>query len=126
MKYEAKEAPVTSPSFLDDINLTIVRHLWNGRKPYAEIAGDLGLATNTVRRRVNYLTEAGILQIIGLVDPKAVPRHRSAFMAFKVEPDKINQDLNQIGQMKSVVMAGWVSGRFDVMTCGVFQPRTLP
>jgi hypothetical protein len=40
---------------------------------------------------VNYLTEAGILQIIGLVDPKAVPRHRSVFMDFKVEPDKIDQ-----------------------------------
>jgi Lrp/AsnC family transcriptional regulator for asnA, asnC and gidA len=125
MKYEAKEAPVTSPSFLDDINLAIVRHLWNGRKPYAEIAGDLGLATNTVRRRVNYLTEAGILQIIGLVDPKAVPRHRSVFMDFKVEPNKIDQTLNQIGQMKSVVMAGWVSGRFDVMAVVFFNHERL-
>jgi hypothetical protein len=46
-------------------------------------------------------------------------------MGFKVEPNKIDQTLNQIGQIKSVVMAGWVSGRFDVMTCGVFQPQTL-
>ena len=112
---------MTAPSFLDDTNLAIVRNLWDGRKPYAEIAKDLGITTNTVRRRVNDLTEAGILQIIGLVDPKAVARHRSAFMGFKVEPDKVDQALNQIGQMKGVVMAGWVSGRFDVMAVVFFN-----
>ena len=110
-----------SPSFLDETNLAIVRHLWNGRKPYAEIAKDLGITTTTVRRRVNSLLEAGILQIIGLVDPKAVAEHRSAFMAFKVEPEKVNQALLQIGRMKGVVMAAWVSGRFDVMAVVFFN-----
>ncbi len=73
-----------SQPFLDEINLGIVRHLWNGRKPFAEIAKDLGITTATVRRRVNRLTKGGILQIIGLVDPKAVAGHRSAYMGFKV------------------------------------------
>ncbi|MBW2026261.1 MAG: AsnC family transcriptional regulator [Deltaproteobacteria bacterium] len=65
---------------MDEINLAIIRHLWNGRKPYAEIAKDLGMTTNTVRNRVNKLLKAGVLQIIGLVDPKAVSGHYSAFL----------------------------------------------
>ena len=108
-------------SFLDETNLEIVRHLWNGRKAYAEIAKDLGITTNTVRRRVNSLLDAGILQIIGLVDPKAISEHRSAFMAFKIVPEMVDRALQQIGQMKSVVMAGWVSGRFDVMAVVFFN-----
>jgi len=106
---------------MDEINLAIIRHLWNGRKPYAEIAKDLGVTTNTVRNRVNKLLKAGILQIIGLVDPKAVSGHYSAFMAFKAVPSKVAQVLEQIGNMKGVVMASCVSGRYDIMAVMFFN-----
>ena len=112
---------MSSPQYLDDLNLEIVRHLWNGRKPFAEIAKDLGVSTATVRRRVNLLTESNALQIIGLVDPKAVPGHRSAFMGIRVIPDKVDKALDEIGRMKGVVMAGWVSGRFDIMAIVFFN-----
>jgi Lrp/AsnC family transcriptional regulator for asnA, asnC and gidA len=110
-----------SVPLLDEINLGIVRHLWDGRKPYAEIAKDLNITTATVRRRVEKLVDAGILQIIGLVDPKAVAGHSSAFMAFKVEPAKVPLALEQIGNMKNAVLTGWVSGRYDIMAIVMFN-----
>ena len=106
---------------VDELNLDIIRHLWNGRKPYAEIANELGITTNTVRNRVNKLKKDGVLQIIGLVDPSAVPGHYSAFMAFKVETHKLAQALEQIGNMKGVVMAGCVNGRYDIMALAFFN-----
>ncbi len=110
-----------SPQLMDEINLGIIRHLWNGRKPFAEIAEDLGITVTTVRRRVNRLIESGILQVIGLVDPKALSGHRSAFMGFKVEPGRVEEALKRIGEMKCVVMAGWVTGRFDIMAVLFFN-----
>jgi Lrp/AsnC family transcriptional regulator for asnA, asnC and gidA len=112
---------MSSVPLLDEINLKIVRHLWDGRKPYADIAKNLNINTATVRRRVDRLVESGVLQIIGLVDPKAVAGHRSAFMAFKVEPDKVPVALEQIGDMKNTVAAGWISGRFDIMAIVMFN-----
>ncbi len=106
---------------LDEINLAIVRHLWNGRRPYAEIAKELGVTTNTVRNRVNRMTKAGVLQIIGLVDPRAIKGHYSAFLTFQVEPDKAEQALEQIGAMKAVVAAACVSGRFDIIAVAFFN-----
>jgi len=54
---------------IDDLNISIVRHLREGRKSYKVIAEDLGVSENTVRSRVSKLEEEGVLEIIGLVDP---------------------------------------------------------
>ena len=112
---------MTKPNIMDEINLAIVRHLWDGRKPYAEIAQELGITTNTVRNRVNRLIEAGVLQVIGLVDPEALPGHSSGLVAFKVRPDKVEQALEEIGRMKNVVAATYVSGRYDILAIVFFN-----
>ena len=106
---------------MDETNLAIIRHLWNGRKPYAEIAEELGITTNTVRNRVNRMLEAGALQIIGLVDPGAIKGHYSAFLTFRIEFNKIEAALEQIGAMKEVVAAIAVSGGFDIIAACFFN-----
>jgi Lrp/AsnC family transcriptional regulator, regulator for asnA, asnC and gidA len=106
---------------LDETNLAIVRRLWDGRKPYAEIAEELGVTTNTVRNRVNRMMEDGALQIIGLVDPKAIKGHYSAFVTFQMEFDKIEAALEQIGAMRGVVAAMAVSGSFDIIAACFFN-----
>ena len=111
----------SNPKTLDEINLNIVRHLWDGRKAYADIAKDLGVTTNTVRNRVNRMLEDGTLQIIGLVDPKAIKGHYSAFVTFQVEFNKIETALAQIGAMKEVVAAIAVSGSFDIIAACFFN-----
>ncbi len=106
---------------MDETNLAIVRNLWDGRKPYAEIADELGVTTNTVRNRVNKMLEEGTLQIIGLVDPKAIEGHYSAFVTFQMEFDKIEPALEQIGAIKGVVAAIAVSGSFDIIAACFFN-----
>ena len=107
--------------YIDDTDLNIIRQLWNGRTPFSEIAEKIGLTTNTVRNRVNRLIENGILQIIGLVDPDAIPNHASAFIGFKIEPQKLKLALQQIGKLKGVVAATCVSGRFDIIAVVLFN-----
>jgi len=112
---------MTKSETMDEINLAIVRHLWNGRKPYAEIAEELGITTNTVRNRVNKMIEAGILQIIGLVDPDAIQGHCSAVLTIQVELDKIDSALQQIGAMQGVVASAAVSGSVDIIAVCFFN-----
>ena len=104
---------------LDKIDIQIIRHLWDGRTPYSDIAEKVNLTTNTVRNRVNKLLESGALQIISLVNPNAVDNVSSAFIGFKVLPQNVTKALDQISTLKGVVSAVIVSGRFDIM--GVFM-----
>ena len=104
---------------LDKIDIQIIRHLWDGRTPYSDIAEKVNLTTNTVRNRVNKLLESGALQIISLVNPNAVENVSSAFIGFKVLPQNVTKALDQISTLKGVVSAVIVSGRFDIM--GVFM-----
>lgn len=106
---------------MDDINLSIIQRLWDGRMPYADIAKELGITTNTVRNRVNKMKAEGILQIIGLVDPKAIKGAQSALVTFKVEVDKADEALKQISEIKGVVSAAAVSGSFDIVAVVFFN-----
>ncbi len=106
---------------IDDIDLEIVRHLWDGRTPYSDIAEKMGLATNTVRNRVNRMREEGALQIIGLLHPEAVEGHQAAFVGFKVSPHYAQETLQQIQGLTGVVGASAVSGRFDYMAIIMFN-----
>ena len=60
---------------IDELNISIIRHLREGRKSYKAIAENLGVSENTIRSRVAKLEDEGVLEITGLVNPEAVPRH---------------------------------------------------
>ena len=48
---------------IDKINIAIIKHLRDGRKSFKEIADSLNLSENTVRSRVNKLTENGVFEV---------------------------------------------------------------
>lgn len=106
---------------IDEIDLAIVKQLWDGRKPYSEVADKLGVATNTVRNRVNKMIESGALQIIALLNPDVLPDHQSAYIGIKVEPQKLQVAVQQISALKGVVAAVQVSGRFDIIALAMFN-----
>jgi Lrp/AsnC family transcriptional regulator for asnA, asnC and gidA len=106
---------------IDETDLTIIRALWDGRKPFKEIADKMGLAVNTVRNRVQRMQDSGALQIIGLINPEAVEYHSAAYIGFKIRPSKAQEAIRRIGELKGVVTATVVSGRFDVMAVVMFN-----
>lgn len=106
---------------IDDTDLEIVRELWDGRKPFTEIADKLGLATNTVRNRVQRMTESGALQIIGIINPESIEHHSAAYIGFKLNPAKSKEAIQRIGELTGVVAATAVSGRFDVFAVVMFN-----
>jgi Lrp/AsnC family transcriptional regulator for asnA, asnC and gidA len=108
---------------LDELDLKIVRLLWDGRTPYADIAKKVGLTTNTVRARVTRLKDEGILQIIGLVDPFAIPGHSAAFIGFSVEARRLVKIAEEIRKLKGIVGCACVSGRFNLIAMVMFNEQ---
>ena len=50
----------------------IIEHLQaDGRRPFTQIAADLGVSEAAVRARTNRLIERGYLQVVGVTDPSS-------------------------------------------------------
>ena len=111
----AKVSPLASPS--DDLNKRIIRMLQDdGRLPYDEIAARLGVSAGTVRNRVTRMREAGLLQIVAVVDPVAVDYETDAMLGIKtargVAPEQVAR---RLAEYSAVVYIVWVSGQFDLL-----------
>jgi Lrp/AsnC family transcriptional regulator for asnA, asnC and gidA len=100
---------------IDAVNIEIIKHLRDGRKSYRHIAQKLGISENTVRSRVNHLTEEGILEICGLVDPEAITGHRVVFIGVKLSSLNLVEKGKEFSKLKGVVSVSVVTGRFDLM-----------
>jgi Lrp/AsnC family transcriptional regulator for asnA, asnC and gidA len=100
---------------IDTLNISIIRHLREGRKSYKLISKDLGVSENTVRSRVNKLEDEGVLEIAGLVDPAAIPRHRVVMVGVKLNTMDLVKKGAEFSRVRGVVSVSVVTGRFDLI-----------
>ncbi len=99
----------------DELDIQILQHLRDGRKSFSEIAKELSVAVNTIRARVNKLTEKGSLTITGLIDPGKMDNHFLAIVAIKSKTmDLINKG-EEFSKLKGVVSVSVVTGKFDLI-----------
>ncbi len=116
----AKTKP-TRTTLMDDLNIDIIRHLADGRKTFKEIAQSLGVAENTIRSRVTKLIDQGILRIAAMVNPSAMPGHYTAYFGLNTIPNQAARIAQEISELKGVISAVCVTGRFDVMCLILFN-----
>jgi Lrp/AsnC family transcriptional regulator for asnA, asnC and gidA len=107
---------------IDKINLSIIKHLRNGRKSYKKIAEELALSENTVRSRVNRLIEEGVLEITGLVDAEAVADHRVVIVGVKLATMELVTKGEEFSRLKGVIAVSVVTGRFDLILVVLLKP----
>lgn len=100
---------------IDETNLAIIKHLREGRKSFQKIAEELSITENTVRARVNRLTEEGLLDIAGLVDPEVLPGHRLAMVGIKLGTMDLVKKGKAFSKLKGVVSVSVVTGRYDLI-----------
>lgn len=102
---------------MDALDRQILEHLAvDGRRPYAQIAKDLGVATATVHQRVKRLRERGIIKGYRLeLDWEAVGLPVAAVISISSQADKslvaVAEDLRSIPYVASCVA---VTGEFDM------------
>jgi Lrp/AsnC family transcriptional regulator for asnA, asnC and gidA len=100
---------------IDELNISIIRHLQDGRKSYKSIAEDLGVSENTVRSRVGKLEKEGVLNIAGVVDPEAIPLHRVVMVGVKLNTMDLVKKGEEFSRIRGVVSVSVVTGRFDLI-----------
>ncbi len=73
---------------IDEIDAQLIRRLQvDGRRPYTQLAREVGLSEAAVRQRVQRLLDSGVMQIVAVTDPLQLGLHRQAMILIKVEGD---------------------------------------
>ena len=109
------DSSMASQSLLDAPNRAIIEALQrDGRQPYGAIADAVGLSEAAVRRRVQRLRDAGILQIVGVTDPLQLGFTRQAMVGISVEGDVriVADKLSALSEVDYVIIC---AGSFDLL-----------
>ena len=106
----------TGPSgLLDDANRAIIEALQrDGRLPYGAIAEEVGLSEAAVRRRVQRLRDAGVIQIVGVTDPLQLGFHRQAMVGVRVDGD-VRSVADKLAELEEVDYMVMCAGSFDLL-----------
>ncbi|GLW62625.1 AsnC family transcriptional regulator [Actinomadura rubrobrunea] len=100
---------------LDETARQIIEQLQqDGRRSYAAIGKAVGLSEAAVRQRVQKLLDAGVVQIVGIADPRMLGFKRRLMIGVKCEGDleRIADDLAAIEETDHVVIT---AGSFDIL-----------
>ncbi|MSV73235.1 MAG: AsnC family transcriptional regulator [Actinobacteria bacterium] len=100
---------------LDDTSKAIIEQLQqDGRRPYSVIGRAVGLSEAAVRQRVQRLTEAGVMQVVAVTDPKQVGFTRAAMIGIRVEGD-LEKAADAIEKFAEVDYLVITAGTFDLL-----------
>ena len=100
---------------IDKTNIEIIKHLRDGRKSFKLIAEELSVTENTVRSRVNKLSDEGVLDISGLIDPESIPGHKMILIGIKLKTVELLRKGEEFSKLRGVVSVCVVTGRYDLI-----------
>ena len=100
---------------LDKTDQAIVSQLqYDGRKPYTEIAAELGVTEGAVRRRVKRMIDQRMLQIVGIVEPQFLEWNAAGMIGVSVQAGRVEEVGEQIAHFPEVTYLFMASGGFDL------------
>ena len=111
-----RTSPVRGADDVSDLDKRIIEHLQaDGRRPYTQIASDLGVSEAAVRARTNRLIERGILQVVGVTDPLKLGFHQMAMIGIRCESDKLIEVAEALAEMPEVDYVVITAGTYDLL-----------
>ena len=100
---------------LDEVDKRIIEQLQqDGRRPYTQIAPAVGLSEAAVRQRVQRLIDSGVMQIVGVTDPKMVGYGRQAMIGLSVDGDT-RKIADAVAALDEVVYVVLTAGSLDLL-----------
>lgn len=101
---------------VDEVDIAIIRKLQaDGRRPYAEIAAELGLSPSTVQQRANRLIEAKLLQLTAVTDPMTLGISVMATVAIKADGTMLREAAAEIAKFSEVGYVAICTGPYDIL-----------
>lgn len=87
----------------------------DGRRPFTQIATELGISESAVRARTNRLIERGVLQVVGVADPLKLGYDQMAMIGVKCEADRMLEAADAIAEFDEVIYVVAVAGAWDLL-----------
>lgn len=101
---------------VDEVDIAIIRKLQaDGRRPYAEIAAELGLSPSTVQQRANRLIDSKLLQITAVTDPMTLGISVMATVAIKADGTMLREAAAEIAKFSEVGYVAICTGPYDIL-----------
>ena len=111
----ADRGPVGRPQSIDRLDREIIEALQeNGREPFRQIAGRLGVSEATVRNRYARLCRANVLQVTGVTNPLGLGFDAQAMLGIKTNgpPEPVADEIGTWREAGYVVIT---AGQFDLL-----------
>ncbi len=101
---------------VSDLDKRIIEHLQqDGRRPFTQIAADLGVSEAAVRARTNRLVERGILQVVGVTDPLKLGFQQQAMIGVRCERNRLLDVAEAVSAFPEVDYVVITAGAFDLL-----------
>jgi len=118
----SRAIPPRTGDEVSPLDKRIIEHLQqDGRRPFTQIAAELGVSEAAVRARTSRLIERGILQIVGVTDPLKLGFHQMAMVGVRCDGDKLIEAAEQIAELPEVSYAVITAGPYDVLVEAVCE-----
>ena len=94
----------------------IIEHLQaDGRRPFTQIAADLGVSEAAVRARTIRLVERGVLQVVGVTDPLRLGFQQMAMIGVKCQAERLMAVAEEIAGFPEVDYVVVTAGSYDLL-----------
>jgi Lrp/AsnC family transcriptional regulator for asnA, asnC and gidA len=101
---------------VSELDKRIIEHLQqDGRRPFTQIAAELGVSEAAVRARTNRLVDRGILQVVGVTDPLKLGFQQMAMIGIRCEADRLMAVAEQVGDFPEVSYVVITAGTYDIL-----------
>lgn len=112
---DRRRGAIAGSAVLDELDRAIVEALQaDGRASFREIARSLAVAEGTVRNRYDRLSDAGVLDVVGVTNPLALGFDAMAMVGVTTSgrSQSVADALAELPEVSYVVV---VAGQFDVL-----------
>ncbi|MEM3737132.1 MAG: Lrp/AsnC family transcriptional regulator [Candidatus Bathyarchaeia archaeon] len=102
---------------MDDLDLKILYALrFNARKPFLELAKDLGVADATIHARVKKMINEGIIKgFETVIDEEKMGYGVTAFIEIRVKPGAADEVVAKLSKTEGVLEAHEIYGHCDIL-----------
>jgi len=113
---------ITGSTKLDALDVMLVRELQrDSKQTQAELAEKLESSPTTIRRRIHRLLDEGTIEMVAIMDPRALGYQIRAAVGISVAPDKIDDVAQQVATLNEVHHLVITTGRYDLIAWAVFE-----
>jgi Lrp/AsnC family transcriptional regulator for asnA, asnC and gidA len=115
---KTSDAPGVRPLRLEPLDRAIIGELTHdGRRPFLQIARNLGISEAQVRQRVRQITDTGVAEIIAIANPLGLGYTTTAWIAITVSAGRPVRELaERLSALPAITYVAICAGRYDIFT----------